>query len=309
MTAGDGGVGKVFHYSIGKIGVHQRVYILSDFKCDGKYLYQYFSSRFYNRVKRLSAKNTVDSVRMEMITEMPLSLPSLEEQYKIGRLLSLLDERIATQIKIIDKLESLIRGIVVKHFNQCSDKRTVTISDLGQAYSVGKLSKDDLTLTGEPCILYGELFTTYGCVVTDITSKTENYTQATLSQKGDLLFPASTTVDAVSLIAPTTIQTSGVYVAGDMFGIHIASQYNSEYISYLLNYVYNRKLAKYAQGSTIIHLHYDDIKMATIQVPSLVEQNKCSQLLALLQKKLTAEKVIMDMLQQQKSYLLSKMFI
>lgn len=84
LTAGDGvGVGKVFHYSIGKIGVHQRVYILSDFKCDGKYLYQYFSSRFYNRVKRMSAKNSVDSVRMEMIADMPLYLPSVGENIKL----------------------------------------------------------------------------------------------------------------------------------------------------------------------------------------------------------------------------------
>ena len=74
LTAGDGvGVGKVFHYSTGKIGVHQRVYILSDFKCDGKYLYSYFAGHFYNRVKRMSAKNSVDSVRMEMIADMPIS--------------------------------------------------------------------------------------------------------------------------------------------------------------------------------------------------------------------------------------------
>ena len=115
LTAGDGvGVGKVFHYSTGKIGVHQRVYILSDFKCDGKYLYSYFAGNFYNRVKRMSAKNSVDSVRMEMIADMPISLPSTMEQKKIGHLLALLDERIATQNKIIYKLKSLIRGIMVE---------------------------------------------------------------------------------------------------------------------------------------------------------------------------------------------------
>ena len=112
LTAGDGvGVGKVFHHTYGKIGVHQRVYILSNFKCDANYLFHFFSSHFYNRVKRMSAKNSVDSVRKEMITEMPLYLPSKQEQTKIGVLLSLLDERISTQNKIIDKLQSLIKGI------------------------------------------------------------------------------------------------------------------------------------------------------------------------------------------------------
>ena len=94
LTAGDGvGVGKVSHHTYGKIGVHQRVYILSDFKCDANYLFHFFSSKFYNRVKRMSAKNSVDSVRKEMITDMPLSLPSHQEQVKIGYLLSLLDWR------------------------------------------------------------------------------------------------------------------------------------------------------------------------------------------------------------------------
>ena len=108
LTAGDGvGVGKVFHHTYGKIGVHQRVYILSNFKCDANYLFHFFSSNFYNRVKRMSAKNSVDSVRKEMITEMPLYLPSEQEQTKIGVLLSLLDERIATQNKIIEDLKKL----------------------------------------------------------------------------------------------------------------------------------------------------------------------------------------------------------
>ena len=130
LTAGDGvGVGKVFHYSVGKIGVHQRVYILSDFKCNGKYLYQYFSSHFYNRVKRMSAKNSVDSVRMEMIASMPLSLPSIEEQYKIGKLLSLLDERISTQNKIIEDLKKLKSAIVDKLYS----------STKGQTYSFRQL--------------------------------------------------------------------------------------------------------------------------------------------------------------------------
>ena len=123
LTAGDGvGVGKVFHYTKGKIGVHQRVYILSDFKCNARYLFYYFSSRFYNRVKRMSAKNSVDSVRKEMITDMPLSLPCSQEQAKIGILLSLLDERIATQNKIIEELKKLKCAIIEKLYSEIQGK-------------------------------------------------------------------------------------------------------------------------------------------------------------------------------------------
>lgn len=252
---------------------------------------------------------TIMRIYNDNLRELPIVFPSVQEQQKIVSFLSLIDKRIGTQNKIIQHLESLIKGIVVTHFNQCRNKQVITISDLGTAYSVGNLSKEDLSEDGEPCILYGELFTTYGCVAHNIISRTNKYEQATLSQINDLLFPASTTVDAVSLIAPTSIQTHGVYVAGDMFGIHIQPQYDSQYISYLLNFVYNRKLAKYAQGSTIIHLHYSDIKRARILVPLLDEQKKCNQLLATLQKKLAAESLVLQMYQSQKQYLLQQMFI
>ena len=76
LTSGDGvGVGKNFHYINGKFDYHQRVYALREFKKDysGKFIYQVFKEQFYKRVIKLSAKNSVDSVRMSMITEMEIS--------------------------------------------------------------------------------------------------------------------------------------------------------------------------------------------------------------------------------------------
>ena len=271
--------------------------------------YLFSSEAFHKQTRRIAQGSKVFSISPRNFSEIFVSIPSKEEQRKIAELLLLLDERIATQRRLIDKLETLIKGIVVSHFNNCKTKRTIAIKDLGKAYSVSNLSKDDLSEFGKPCIIYGELFTTYGCVASEIQSRTDKYSQATLSKAGDLLFPASTTVDAISLIAPTSIKTDGVYVAGDMFGIHILPKFNSEYISYLLNYVYNRVLSKYAQGSTIIHLHYADIKNAIIQIPCLEEQNKCAELLKALQTKLDVAKQSIYCYQIQKCYILQQMFI
>ena len=309
LTAGDGvGVGKVFHHTYGKIGVHQRVYILSNFKCDANYLFHFFSSNFYNRVKRMSAKNSVDSVRKEMITEMPLYLPSEQEQTKIGVLLSLLDERIATQNKIIEDLKKLKSAIIEEHYRQ-TEKNEVCVADLGNHFNVGNLAKDDLSETGKPCIIYGELFTTYGEIISQIESHTNKTEGMILSKKGDLLFPSSTTVDAVSLIAPSVINVDNVILGGDMFGIHISHNYNAQYLSYYFNHIAKKQFAKFAKGSTIIHLHYTDIEKAKLLLPSLEEQNRMAKCLVALDKKVSVEQNLLSSLTCQKSYLLQQMFI
>lgn len=86
LTAGDGQVGEIFHYINGKFDAHQRVYIISDFMRDvyGKYFYYQFKNNFYERVMSMTAKSTVDSVRMEMISDMKISIPSLEKQTSIS---------------------------------------------------------------------------------------------------------------------------------------------------------------------------------------------------------------------------------
>lgn len=78
LTAGDGvGVGKVFHYLNGKFDFHQRVYCISSFgnSLDGFYFFKYFQDSFLSRIMHLTAKSSVDSVRMDMIYEMPIPLP------------------------------------------------------------------------------------------------------------------------------------------------------------------------------------------------------------------------------------------
>ena len=309
LTAGDGvGVGKVFHHTYGKIGVHQRVYILSDFKCDANYLFHLFSSKFYNRVKRMSAKNSVDSVRKEMITDMPLSLPCCQEQVKIGNMLSILDERIATQNKIIEDLKKLKSAIIEWHYRQV-EKQNICIGDLGEPFNVGNLAKEDLTETGMPCVIYGELFTTYGETISQIESHTNKVEGMILSKKGDLLFPSSTTVDAMSLIAPSVINVDGVILGGDMFGIHITPNSNAQYLSYYFNHIAKRQLAKFAKGSTIIHLHYADIEKAKLLLPSLEEQNRMANCLISLDTKINIESIFISLLNSQKAYLLRQMFI
>jgi len=108
LTSGDGvGVGNNFHYIIGKFDFHQRVYSIRKFNSEtfGKFIYYYFSEKFYERVIKLSAKNSVDSVRMEMIFDMKIPLPPLPEQIAIAQVLSTADAAIHTSEKLIAQKE------------------------------------------------------------------------------------------------------------------------------------------------------------------------------------------------------------
>ncbi|MBU4692589.1 restriction endonuclease subunit S, partial [Mycoplasma zalophi] len=84
ITVGDGNIGKIFHYYKGKFNLHQRNYAIMNFKSvNAKYFYYYFSANFYNVVMQMSAKNTVNSVRLPMISKMNIFYPELKEQIKI----------------------------------------------------------------------------------------------------------------------------------------------------------------------------------------------------------------------------------
>ena len=275
-------------------------------KFDNTFLYHFISKVDWSKL------NTTTIVRIynDDLRQLKISYPTLTEQRKISIFLNLLDERIATQIKIIEKLESLIKGIVETHYSQCDCTKQVRISELGEAFTTMNMSKEDLSEEGNECILYGELFTTYGCVIKDVKSRTHISTdKATTSQSNDLLFPASTTVDAMSLIAPSAICKEEVILGGDLFGVHVNKNYNNEYLSYLINYIYKSKLARYAQGSTIIHLHYSDIKNATLLLPTIEEQNYLAHLMRGVEEKINIEKDMLSKLYSQKAYLLSNLFI
>jgi len=118
LTIGDGNIGKVFHYVNGKFDLHQRVYKMDNFiNILGKYFYYYFSTMFYERAMSMTAKATVDSIRLEMISEMNIMMPiSLDEQSKIAGFFSELDDLIAKTEQQINKLKNIKRACLDKMF-------------------------------------------------------------------------------------------------------------------------------------------------------------------------------------------------
>ena len=119
ITVGDGvGTGKVFHYVNGKYDLHQRCYRMYDFtnELNAHYFYHTFSKLFYKRVMAMTAKTSVDSVRLEMISDMKIPCPNIKEQEKIGAYFDNLDNLITLHQRELKRLEYIKKSMLERMF-------------------------------------------------------------------------------------------------------------------------------------------------------------------------------------------------
>ena len=291
LTAGDGvGVGKVFHHTYGKIGVHQRVYILSDFKCDANYLFHFFSSKFYNRVKRMSAKNSVDSVRKEMITDMPLSLPSHQEQVKIGHLLSLLDERIATQNKIIEDLKKLKSAISENLFKAVKGD-VVILSEICEIIKGKQVNSEFLSEKGKYYVMNGG------------TEPSGYYSDYNVEANTISISEGGNSCGYVQF------NTSPFWSGGHCYTIQKIAD-NVDHL-YLYHYLKSKEdaIMKLRIGSGLPNIQKKDLAMFKIKLPTVEQQKSISTFLSSLERKAEIEERTQKAMQKEKLYLLRQMFI
>ena len=281
-------------------------------KVDSDYLTHYFeTSKWHKGISDIAGEGARNHGLLNMAVDDYFAtkhyLPSLSEQKKIACFLNLITKRIEIQNKIISKYETLIKGLYTQLQSKPA-KKEYRLCDIVKCHSVGLLSKENLTESGsKKCILYGELFTTYNEVINEIKSRTN--VDGYISQGNEILFPSSTTVDAMSLIAPSALNEKGVLLGGDMFVLELLPGFNNEYISYYLNTIAKRNLAKYAQGTTITHLYFEHIKNVLLYLPDITIQLSVASKMRKLKTKIQIEKEMLSALQKQKAFLLQSMFI
>ncbi|MDR3048434.1 MAG: restriction endonuclease subunit S, partial [Elusimicrobiota bacterium] len=181
---------------------------------------------------------------------------------------------------------------------------------LGELFSIlkgGGLSKSKIKLSGKnKCLLYGELFTTYGDIIDDIVSST-NVNEGVLSKSGDILLPGSTTTTGVDLAKASTILLDDVLLGGDIIILRNKGfDLNSEFVVYFLNTIKKFEIAEKTKGITIYHLHGKDLEDITINLPPIAEQKRIAKALSdidrfifVLDKKIEKEKLIKQGLMQE----------
>lgn len=180
--------------------------------------------------------------------------------------------------------------------------------EIGICLQGGNLSYADLDEKGKyKCVLYGELYTRYDTIIKDIINRTNKLSNEI--KKNDILFPQSTTVDNWSLISPACMNDESACTSG-VFIIRPNKNIDGNFVTYYSkgNKNQHNKLAKKAQGLTIVHLYYQSIKDETIMVPEFNEQQSISNLLMKLDNLITLQQRKYEQLLKYKNAMIDNMF-
>lgn len=249
----------------------------------------------------------------DIVKGISFSFPTLKEQEKIANLVFLLDERIATQNKIIDKLQSLIKGLNDFLYTQYGGEVLTSFAELGTSYSglSGKSAQD--FGSGKPFITYLNVYSNNVIKENDfqyVAIKDDE--KQNVVKYGDVLFTLSSETPEEVGVGSVYLGKEKVYLNSFCFGIHIT---NTEvafppYLSYYVSLTAFRKfIYPYAQGSTRFNLCKADFEKASIKLPTLADQKRIYSVLGHIDCKIETERQMLNLYNSQKQYLLRQMFI
>ncbi|MCB7441054.1 MULTISPECIES: restriction endonuclease subunit S [Bacteroidales] len=246
--------------------------------------YAFASDSFHKQIRRIAQGTKVFSISARNFDEVYIGIPSKEEQTKIAKLLIAIDKRIATQNKIIEKLQSLIRGLAVTlttkgNFN-------TAISQCLECHS-STLQESEVLPNG----LY-KVFGANGLVgYTDVPQ-----------MNGDAIL----VIKDGSGVGTVSYAQGKFSAIGTLNYLTVIDNNDLRYLYFALS-VFN--FQAYKTGMAIPHIYFKDYGKAKIYCPPLAEQKHIANVLDKLESKLLLEQGILASFNWQKRYLLGQMLI
>ena len=182
------------------------------------------------------------------------------------------------------------------------------LGDIATLTKGSGISKDQRSATGTPCILYGELYTTYKSeVINYVVSKTDiSDKNLVRSCANDIIIPSSGET-AIDISTARCVLSPDVLLGGDLNIIRLKDG-DGRFFSYQLNGVRKHDIAKIAQGVSVVHLYGESIKGLTVSFPSNKEQQKISTLLSLIDERIATQSKLIEDLKKLKSAIVEKVF-
>ena len=182
------------------------------------------------------------------------------------------------------------------------------LGDIATLTKGSGISKDQRSATGTPCILYGELYTTYKSEVIDyVVSKTDiSDKNLVRSCANDIIIPSSGET-AIDISTARCVLSPDVLLGGDLNIIRLKDG-DGRFFSYQLNGVRKHDIAKIAQGVSVVHLYGESIKGLTVSFPSNKEQQKISTLLSLIDERIATQNKLIEDLKKLKSAIIENVF-
>ena len=251
---------------------------------------QLHTHRYWKWISTMSARSGQPGINSQEYASFPISTTSIQEENKIATFLSLLDERIATQNKIIEELKKLKNGISDKLFK--SIKGAVKpLSSICEIIKGKQINGEFLTDKGEYYVMNGGVepsgyFDNYN-VEADTISISEGGNSCGYVQ----------------------FNTSPFWSGGHCYTIQeINSTIDN---SYLYHYLKSNedKIMKLRIGTGLPNIQKKDLANFKIVIPEMEKQKNISNLLSLLERKIENSIALLSCLQSQKQHLLRQMFI
>ena len=270
--------------------------------------YAFSSSAFHNQIRRIAQGTKIYSISTKNFSECYVGIPSKAEQTKIATLLRLIDERIATQNKIIEYLKKLKSAISKQAFAQKPNgwNRLDTLFSKGKAGGTPTSTNKEY-YNGEIPFLS----------INDITKqgKYVRYTENHLSRSG-LENSSAWVVPEYSLIISmyasvglVTINEVPITTSQAMFAMQLRDKDLLDYLYYYLSYFKYRHIHKYLETGTQSNINADIVRGIMIPTYGHSRNMKIASTLQGIDAKIDNELSVLKLFNRQKNYLLSQMFI
>ena len=251
---------------------------------------QLHTHRYWRWVSIMSARSGQPGINSQEYSSFPIYTTSIEEESKIAKLLSLLDERIATQNKIIEDLKKLKSAISERLFKSVKGS-IVLLSDICDIVKGKQINGENLSERGRYYVMNGG------------TEPSGYYDDYNVEANTISISEGGNSCGYVQF------NTFPFWSGGHCYSIQNVTG-NVDNL-YLYNYLKSNEdnIMKLRIGSGLPNIQKKDLAMFKIIVPTLEQQMTISTFLSSIERKAEIERRIQNAIQKQKLYLLQQMFI